>query len=109
MDEHQPGKVGGPPTAKVQRFEKVVVANSRMGAEFASRHGTVIWQDHPYFSRRSGKWSEWAYCVSFTDRDSYCSFLESDLQGTGEFDPQEAHRGKRFEISWYLAEFFERE
>jgi hypothetical protein len=82
-----------------QRFEKVIVANQERG-EFAGQRGTVIWCDPPWFDRRVGAWREWVYSVHVPGMDCYRSFLESDLEPTGEFDAEEVHRGRRFEISY---------
>lgn len=89
-----------PPASKLQRFEKVLVMNSRMGQDVAGQQGSVISCDQPYFDRRIGKWRQWIYCVYFPALDRYRSFLESDLESTGDFDAAEAHLGKRFEISF---------
>jgi hypothetical protein len=88
------------PEAKIRRWEFVTVINSRMGGRWLGRRGTALWLDRPWQDRRSGAWSQWAYCIHFPDTDAYGSFLESDLHPTGEFDSEEVHRGRRFEISF---------
>ena len=88
------------PTSRIQQFEKVLVVNDRMGVEYFGKTGTVIWRDRPDFSRRTGLWREWGYSVYFPTLDSYCSFSESDLQKSGEFESAEAHLGMKFEISY---------
>jgi len=88
------------PTPRIQRFEKVLVINDRMGVEYFGIKGTVIWRDRPDFNRRTGVWREWAYSIYFPKYDSYCSFLESDLKPTGNVEAAEIHLGRRFEISY---------
>jgi hypothetical protein len=90
------------PASKFQQFEKVRAINARMGEDVAGQQGTVIWCDQPCFSRRTGKWAEWAYSVYFPVLDRCRSFLESKLESTGDFDAEDAHLGKRFEISFDL-------
>src|SRR4051794_3650113 len=89
-----------PPAARFQRFEIVSIANRRMGDEFAGHRGTVIWCDRPWFDRRAGAWKEWIYCLSLGAFGSYRSFLESDLEPTGEFDTEQSQLGDRYEISY---------
>src|SRR5262245_37734993 len=88
------------PPARFQRFEKVVIATARMGDRFAGKSGTVIWCRPPWFSRRTGSWKEWVYCISLPTLECYGSFLESDLKPTGEFDTEQAQLGNRDEISY---------
>src|SRR3954471_14968703 len=89
-----------PPAARFQRFEIVSVANRRMGDKFVGHRGTVIWCDRPWFDRRAGAWREWIYSVSLADLGCYRSFLESDLEPTGEFDTEQSPLGSRYEISY---------
>ena len=86
------------PPARFQRFEKVMVANSRMGAQYAGQQGTVIWCDRPVFGRR-----EWGYCLSLPALGCWSSFSESDLRPTGEFYTEESQLGTRYEISYDTA------
>jgi hypothetical protein len=88
------------PEAKIRRWEFVTVINSRMGERWTGRRGTALWLDRPWQNRGTGVWSPWAYCVHFPDTDAHGSFLESDLHPTGELDSEEAHLGRRFEISF---------
>jgi hypothetical protein len=83
-----------------RRFEMVLIANRRMGDQFAGQKGTVIWRDRPSFDRRAGKWKEWGYCVWLPGIGRYGSYLESDLTPTGEFDTEQAHLGTQHEISF---------
>jgi hypothetical protein len=89
-----------PPAARFQRFEIVSIANRRMGDEFAGQRGTVIWCDRPWFDRRAGAWEEWIYCLSLDGFGRCRSFLESDLEPTGEFDTEQSQLGNRYEISY---------
>jgi len=88
------------PPARFQRFEWVLIANGRMGADFAGKRGMVIWSDRPWFDRRAEAWREWTYCVSFVTPECCRSFLESDLQRTGEFGTEQSQLGIRHEISY---------
>ncbi len=102
----QPGSPRMPdataPASKFQRFEKVLVVNGRTGEEVVGQQGTIIWCDRPCFNRRTGEWAEWVYSVHFPALNRCRSFLESKLESTGVFDAEEAHLGKRFEISFDL-------
>ena len=86
--------------ARFTRFEKVTITNGRMGACFAGRRGTIIWCDPPNRKTRDGAWLPWLYIVSFAAPNDFRSFVESDLQTTGEFDTEHAHLGLRHEISY---------
>jgi hypothetical protein len=89
------------PAAKIRRFEVVSVVGTRMGEEWDGRRGTVIWCDKPNRrNRRTLTWTPWSYCVHFPDQDVHCSFLESDLLPTGNLEPEDAHLGRRHEISF---------
>jgi hypothetical protein len=70
-----------------------------LGDEFVGNRGTVIWCDRPWFDRRAGAWKEWIYCLSLGAFECYRSFLESDLEPTGEFDIERSQLGDRYEIS----------
>src|SRR4051794_8284220 len=85
---------------KFQRFEKVLVASRRLGDRLVEQQGTVIWCDHPWLDRRTERWVEWGYAVSFPDLKSYSSFLESALLPTGEFDSEGSHLGIGYEASY---------
>jgi hypothetical protein len=89
-----------PPAARFQRFEIVSIANRRMGDEFVGHRGSVIWCDRPWFDRRAGTWTEWIYCLSLDAFGRCRSFLESDLEPTGEFDTEQSQLGNRYEISF---------
>jgi hypothetical protein len=83
----------------IRRFEIVsVVAEGPSCREFAGHPGTVIWCD-PAVLRR-GEWTEWGYCVYFPGLDRYASFRESSLRPTGRLDAEEAHQGRRYELSF---------
>ncbi|AKJ08361.1 Hypothetical protein AA314_09987 [Archangium gephyra] len=83
----------------IRRFEVVsVVADGPGCREFTGQLGTVIWCDPAVYRR--GEWTEWGYCVYFPTLDRYASFLESSLQPTGRLDAEEAHQGRRFELSF---------
>jgi hypothetical protein len=83
----------------IRRFEVVsVVADGPGCKEFTGQPGTVIWCDPAVYMR--GEWSEWGYCVYFPGLDRYASFLESSLHPTGRLEPEEAHLGRRFELSF---------
>ncbi len=91
------------PPAKFERFEKILVT----GINGAVYRGTILWRDccHHYqagpdFKGPDRSWWEWYYEVSVPDRDCCCTFVESQLQGSGQIDSEEAHLGKRFEISF---------
>ena len=71
-----------------------------MGDEFVGHRGTVIWCDRPWFDRRAGAWVEWIYCLYLGASGCYRSFLESDLEPTGEFDTEQSQLGDRYEISY---------
>jgi hypothetical protein len=92
------------PVAKFQRFEKVVVTDTE-----GKRHsGTILWRDLVQYSqfaspgsqRAPGRWSQWEYAVDLPDFACCPTFEESRLQATGEFDPEDTHLGRRFEISF---------
>lgn len=107
MDEEQPedsrDEAGDPP-ARFQRFEKVLVANT--GGTFHS--GTILWRDLVHYSQNGSsdfagpprRWSGWEYSVYVPDFDCCATLGESRLEATGEFDPEEDHLGRRFEISF---------
>ena len=107
MDEDRPedsrDEAGDPP-ARLKRFEKVLVADK--AGTFHS--GTILWRDlvqysqygSPGFTGPPGRWSEWEYSVYLPDLDRCATLGESRLETTGEFDPEEAHLGHRFEISF---------
>jgi hypothetical protein len=91
------------PAAKFQRFERVSL---RANGHHELR-GVVIWRDYTRFSaydqgfkKPPRRWAEWVYSVYFPDRDCYRSLEESRLHPTGEFDSEESHLGKCFEISF---------
>lgn len=88
------------PTAEFHQFEKVLIANGRMGNRFTGQRGTVIWCDPPRFDRRIGAWKEWVYSVSLPALECWRSFRESDLRPTGEFDTEQSQCGSRYEISY---------
>jgi hypothetical protein len=92
------------PKPKFQRFEKVVVTDT--GGQ--RRTGTILWRDlvqyrqfaPPGFQGTPARWSRWEYAVDLPDF-ACCPTIEEDrLQATGEFDPEDVHRGRRFEISF---------
>jgi hypothetical protein len=92
------------PIAKFQRFEKVVVTD----AEGKRHSGTILWRDlvqySPFATPGSQgapeRWSQWEYAVDLPDFACCPTFEEARLQATGEFDPEDAHLGRRFEISF---------
>jgi hypothetical protein len=108
MDEHRPddeqGEGGGSLPARFERFERVRITD-KAGKSY---EGTVLWRDLVQYSQFAPigfrgtprRWSQWEYAVSLPDFASCPTFEESRLQPTGEFDPEEAHLGKRFEISF---------
>ncbi len=108
MDEHRPDEdrdeSGEAPPARFQRFEKVLITDK----SGKPHQGTVIWRDLVQYSpfTPSGftgiprRWSQWEYAVDLPDFGSCPTFEESRLQPTGEFDPEEAHLGRRYEISF---------
>jgi hypothetical protein len=107
MDEDRPDEPGdgfGDPPAGFRRFEKVLVAGSP-GKWYP---GTVLWCDlvrySPYASPGSGepppRWSEWEYAVYMPELDRCATLKDDRLRATGEFDSEEAHLGRRFEISF---------
>ncbi len=108
MDEHRPGEIPDgsdePSPARFQRFEKVLVAD-RSGQP---HRGTILWRDlvqyspyaSPGFMGTPRRWSQWEYIVDLPDFACCPTFDESRLEKTGEFDPEEAHLGRRFEISF---------
>ena len=56
--------------------------------------------DRPVPRAPPRRWSEWEYSVYLPDLDRCTTLEESRLRTTGEFDPEEAHLGHRFEISF---------
>lgn len=83
----------------IRRFEVVsVVAGGPGCREFTGHLGTVIWCDPAVYRR--GEWSEWGYCLYFPGLERYASFLESSLQPAGRLEPEEAHLGRRYELSF---------
>jgi hypothetical protein len=107
MDEHQPddsrGEVGEPP-ARFQRFERVLVTDHAGKCHT----GTILWRDLVQYSQYGTpnlegpprRWSEWEYSVYLPELDRCATLEESRLQATGEFDSEEAHLGRRYEISF---------
>ncbi|MGP0068841.1 MAG: hypothetical protein ACLQGP_35230 [Isosphaeraceae bacterium] len=96
-----------PPPAKFERFERVMVSSKKMGNEHRMLPGTVLWRDYVHYTKYDRgfkeaplRWWEWVYCIYFPEADCCSSFDESDIQTKGEFDPEEAHLGKRFDISF---------
>jgi hypothetical protein len=94
------------PAAKFQRFEKVLLRTEG----HSELRGVVIWRDYTRFSAYDRgfknpprRWAEWMYSVYFPDRDRCQTLEESRLHPTGEFDPEESHSGKRFEVSFDTA------
>jgi hypothetical protein len=107
MDEDRQEDSGdevGDPPARFQRFEKVLVTDT----SGKSHSGTILWRDlvqysqygSPSFTGPPRRWSEWEYSVYLPEFDRCATLGESRLQETGEFDPEEAHLGHRFEISF---------
>jgi hypothetical protein len=107
MDEDRPEESrdeAGDPPARFQRFEKVLVTD-RSGK---CHPGTILWRDLVRYSQYGspgprgtpGSWSEWEYSVYLPELDRCSTLEESRLLSTGEFDPEEAHLGHRFEISF---------
>jgi hypothetical protein len=91
------------PAAKFQRFEKV----SLRADGHPELRGVVIWCDYTRvsacdqgFKNPPRRWAEWTYSVYVPDRDCYHTLEESRLHPTGEFDSEESHLGKRFEVSF---------
>lgn len=92
------------PIARFQRFEKVVVTDT----SGRSHTGTILWRDLVEYSQFAapgsavppGRWSQWEYAVELPDFGCCPTFEEDRLEPTGEFDPEDAHRGRRFEISF---------
>jgi hypothetical protein len=108
MDEHRPDTsrdgFGEPPPAGFQRFEKVLVA----GDSGKWYPGTILWRDLTQYSQYAPlgsrevprRWSEWEYAVHVTDLDRCATLKEDRLRATGAFDPEDAHLGERYEISF---------
>ena len=107
MDEHRPEDSrceAGEPAARFQRFEKVLVTD-RSGK---CHPGTILWRDLVQYSQYGSpdqpdpprRWSEWEYSIYLPDLDRCTTLEESRLQPTGEFDSEEAHLGRRYEISF---------
>ena len=92
------------PIARFQRFEKVRVVAHRWDQTLIGREGTVIWCDPAWRNRRTGVWSEWIYCVAWSEATGYRSFVESDLVTLGAMDDPANHRGVRAEISFDCVE-----
>ncbi len=104
MDDSEAEELDERPSARFQRFEKVVMTDTK-----GRRHtGTVLWRDlcrytgfpDPDGQRPPPRWSQWAYVVHLPDLASCTTLLEDRLEPTGEFDPEDAHRGRRHEISF---------
>jgi hypothetical protein len=95
---------GEPTAARFERFEKVVFIDTAG----RSHPGTILWRTlvwyrqyaPPGFIGLPRRWSRWEYAVDLPDCASCPTFEESRLETTGEFDPEEAHLGRRFEISF---------
>lgn len=93
-----------PPIAKFQRFEKVVVTD----AKGRGHPGTVLWRSlvqyrqfaSPGSDDPPGRWSEWEYAVELPGLACCPTFEEDRLESTGEFDAEDAHLGRRFELSF---------
>ena len=92
------------PVARFRRFEKVVVTD----AQGKPHRGTILWRDlreysqfaSPGFEGTPGRWSQWEYAVALPDFASCPTFDEDRLEPTGEFDTEDAHLGRRHEISF---------
>src|SRR5690242_15149430 len=87
------------PPSRFRRFEKVVVANAETGGEFLGQVGTVLWCDRPCRSRATASWGRWGYALYFPALGRYGSYLDTDLEPTGEFDAEESLLGRRFELT----------
>ncbi len=95
---------GEPPSAKFQRFEKVLITDKAGKVH----RGTVLWRDLVEYSQFTPRgfqgpprrWSQWEYAVDLPDFACCPTLEESRLEPTGEFDSEEAHLGRRYEISF---------
>jgi hypothetical protein len=90
------------PDARFQRFEWVLVCTGSQG-----ERGVVLWRDYARYSRYDQglkkpprRCSEWVYSVYLPERLRCHSFLESQLEATGEIDAEANHFGRQFEISF---------
>jgi hypothetical protein len=108
MDEYRPDELPGefdePPSARFRRFEKVLITD-KTGRSLL---GTILWRTLVWYRQYAppgcmgtpGRWSQWEYIVDLPDLACCPAFEESRLETTGAFDPEEAHLGRRFEISF---------
>jgi hypothetical protein len=104
MVEDRPDESDEPSPARFERFEKVQFTDTTG----RPHRGTVLWRTlvwyrqyaPPGFMGPPGGWSQWEYIVELSDFACCRAFEESRLEKTGEFDPEEAHLGRRFEISF---------
>lgn len=93
-----------PPPAKFRPFEKVVVTDARG----RGHSGTILWRSLVQYSpfafpggdEPPGPWSQWEYAVALPELACCPTFEEDRLQSAGEFDAEDAHLGRRFELSF---------
>jgi hypothetical protein len=104
MADPQSDELGDPSPARFERFEKVRITDGTG----RTHPGTILWRSLVWYRQYAppgsigppGKWSQWEYIVDLPDSACCPTFEESRLETTGEFDPEDAHLGRRFEISF---------
>jgi len=86
---------------RFQRFERVRIRGERpQSKQYAGERGVVIWLDSFYTRKYPEQPDMWMYIVHLPDPGCWKTFLQADLESSGDFDPETVHLGKQPEISF---------
>jgi hypothetical protein len=89
------------PPPRFQRLERVSIRGERpQSKQYEGERGVVVWLDSFYARMQPEHPDRWMYVVHLPDRGCWPTFLQADLESSGEFDPETAHLGKQPEISF---------
>ncbi|MDP6445997.1 MAG: hypothetical protein QGG36_23370 [Pirellulaceae bacterium] len=88
------------PAPKFELYERVVIKSKERG--FHGERGTVVCIESSAIRKDPAQPDRWAYVVHLPTHVVWRTFLQSDLESEGVFDPESVHRGERPEVSFDL-------
>jgi hypothetical protein len=89
------------PAPRFKRFERVRIRGERpQSKRYEGERGVVIWLDSFYIRKHPEQPDMWMYVVHLPARGCWRTFLQADLESSGELDQETAHLGKQPEISF---------